>query len=193
MRFHKHIYGIVCKARGLVNQLLRGTICRKRKFMTTLFISHIRPLMDFAAPLWNVGYLADMRSLERVQKSWVMQTEGMAGMQYEDCLKQLGVYSVYGRLLRCDLIKIWQAFHARNDVGLAGLLDVQTHGATRNNGFKLAIPRCRTELRRRFWSVRCVQRWNSLPSEVVQAETLECFKGRMEKYVGDSFYSTVGF
>ena len=117
----------------------------------------------------------------------------MGEMQYEDCLKQLGVYSVYGRLLRGDLIKIWQAFHANTEVGLVDLLDVQTHAATRTNGYKLAIPRCRTELCRRFWSVRCVQRWNSLPAEVVQAETLECFKGRLERQVGDLFYSTVGF
>ena len=148
--------------------------------------------MDFSARLWNVGYAGDLKSLERVQKSWVSQTEGMQEQQYGDCLKQLGLYSVYGRLLRGDLIKIWQVFHPTKEVGLVGLLDVQSHAATRSNGLKLAIPRCRTELRRRFWSVRCVQRWNSLPAEVVQAGTLECFKARLDRHVGDLFFTTVG-
>ena len=192
LRFHDHVAGVVRKSRGLVNQLLRGTICRKPKFMITLFISHIRPLMDFSARVWNVGYLGDLKSLERVQKGWVRQTEGMQEQQYENCLKQLGVYSVYGRLLRGDLIKIWQAFHTQADVGLMGLLDTQTHAATRGNGLKLAIPRCQTELKRRFWNVRCVQRWNSLPADVVQARTLECFKGRLDRHVGDLFFSTLG-
>ena len=112
LRFHAHIRSIANKSRSLVNQLLRGTVCRSRKFMITLFISHIRPLMDFSARLWNVGYLSDTRMLEKVQRSWIGQTQGMDGLQYEDCIKELGVYSVYGRLLRGDLIKIWQAFHS---------------------------------------------------------------------------------
>ena len=147
--------------------------------------------MDFSARVWNVGYLGDIRSLEQVQKCWVVQTEGMEGVDYENCLKQLGVYSVYGRLLRGDLIKIWQAFHPALDVGLAGLLDLQSHAATRSNGFKLAIPRCRTELRRRFWNVRCVQMWNGLPADVVQAESVDCFKRRLDQHVGDLFFSIV--
>ena len=108
--------------------------------MITLFISHIRPLMDFSARVWNVGYLGDMRMLEKVQRSWVGQIQGMEEVQYEDCIRRLGIYSVYGRLLRGDLIKIWQAFHSTSDVGLDGLLDVQAHSATRSNGYKLAIP-----------------------------------------------------
>ena len=192
LRFHSHIRGICNKSKNLVNQLLRGTVCRSRNFMITLFISHIRPLMDFSARLWNVGYLGDTRMLERVQRSWFGQIQGMDGMEYEDRIKQLGVYSVHGRLLRGDLIKIWQAFHPTSEVGLDGLIDVQSHRATRSNGYKLAIPRCRTELRKRFWSVRCVQRWNSLPAAVVQAETIETFKGRLDRHVGDLFYTTVG-
>ena len=193
LRFHQHINMVVNKARGLVSQLLRETVCRKRKFMVTLFISHIRPLMDFSARVWNVGYVGDVKTLERVQKSWVSQTEGMQDLQYGDCLRELGVFSVYGRLLRGDLIKIWQAFHAPSELGLVGLLDVQSHTATRSNGLKLAIPRCQTELRRRFWSVRCVNQWNSLPAEVVQAPTLECFKGRLDRHAGDLFFTTVGY
>ena len=192
LRFHLHVSKLVGKTKGLINQLLRGTVCRSRKFMVTLFIAHIRPLMDFSARLWNVGYLGDIRSLEQVQKSWMGQISGMEDEEYGECIKQLGVHSVYGRLLRGDLIKVWQTFHSPNDLGLKGLLDVQSHSATRTNGFKLAIPRCRTELRRRFWSVRCVQRWNSLPPEVVQARTVECFKRRLDNHVGDLFFSTVG-
>ena len=98
---------------------------------------------------------------------------------------------MYGRMLRGDLIKIWQVFHPKVDMGLDNLFDQHSHLATRSNGFKLAIPRCRTEIRRRFWSVRCVDRWNSLPAEVVQASNLESFKRRLDAHVGDLFFRTV--
>ena len=36
-------------------------------FMVSLFVSHIRPIMDFCSSVWNVGYLGDIRLLESVQ------------------------------------------------------------------------------------------------------------------------------
>ena len=115
----------------------------------------------------------------------------MRCIQNAERLQALKLFSICGRLLRGDLIKLWQAFHPGVEVGLRGLLDVQAHTATRSNGFKLAIPRCRTDLRRRFWSVRCVQHWNALPAEVVQATSLDSFKRRLDAQVGDLFYKTV--
>ena len=159
--------------------------------MVTLFVSHIRPLIDFGARLWNVGYLGDVRKLERIQRRWLMQTAGLGNASYGERLQTLRLFSVHGRLLRGDLIKIKQAFHPREDVGLRNLFDMHSHSATRSNGYKLAVPRCRSEVRRRFWSVRGVQRWNALPAEVVQATSLESFKRRLDACVGDVFYKTV--
>ena len=41
LRFHEHITVVVGKAGGLMNELLRSTVCRNRLFMVTLFVSHI--------------------------------------------------------------------------------------------------------------------------------------------------------
>ena len=120
-----------------------------------------------------------------------MEILGMEGSSYTECLETLKLFSVHGRLLRGDLIKIWQVLNPTIDVGVSSLLDRQAHVATRSNGFKLAVPRCRTELRRRFWSVRCVQSWNNLPPQVVQAASLESFKRRLDKHMGNIFFRTV--
>ena len=149
LRFHLHVGRVVRKTNGLLNQLLSGTVCRESGFMVTLFVSHIRPMMDFGARLWNMGYLGDVRKLERIQRRWIMQITGMADARYGERLQALRLFSVYGRLLRGDLIKIWQVFHPRIDLGLSNLFDLQSHAATRSNGFKLAIPRCRSEIRLR--------------------------------------------
>ena len=191
LKFHLHVGRVVRKTNGLLNQLLSGTVCRESGFMVTLFVSHIRPMMDFGARLWNVGFLGDLRKLERIQRRWLMQADGLGDAPYRDLLRTLRLFSVYGRMLRGDLIKIWQVFHPKVDVGLDNLFDQQFHLATRSNGYKLAIPRCRTEVRRRFWSVRCVERWNSLPAEVVQASNVGTFKHRLDAHVGDLFYRTV--
>ena len=192
LKFHEHVGIITRKAASLVNQLLRGTVCREPAFMLRLFVSHIRPLMDFASCLWNVGFLGDGHKLESVQRRWTREVSAMSGLNYQNRLKSLGLFSMRGRLLRSDLIKMWKAFHPIVDVGLVQLFERQSHGSTRSHGYKLSIPRCYSDVRRRFWSVRCVNIWNGLPADVVQADTVDTFKCRLDKYMGEKFYEVIG-
>ena len=90
--------------------------------MVTLFVSHIRPILDYCSTLWNLGYMNDVRRLEGVQRRWTKEVAGLGDLDYLARLRVLGLYSVYGRMFRADLIKIWKAFHADVDVGLQSRL-----------------------------------------------------------------------
>ena len=50
----------------------------------------------------------------------------------------------------------------------------------RGNGFKLEESRFRIDIRKKFFTLKVVRHWNRLPSEAVDALSVEAFKARLD-------------
>ena len=192
LKFHAHIRSTVKKAAGLANNLLKSTLCRSSDFMVTILKSHIRPILEFGSTVWNTGYLGDLRLLESVQRRWTKCIDGLVDLSHADRLKSLNLYSVQGRLLRADLIKYWKIFHNQSAISPSDLFTVSPITNTRGHRFKLAKPHINTECRHRFFSVRSIDHWNSLPDSVVGANTVEAFKLGLHLSLGDLLFAYTG-
>ena len=155
--------------------------------MKTVFISHIRPILDFCSSVWNLDYVMDVRSLESVQSKWTKKTDGFSLLPYHERLRRLSLFSVWGRLLDADLILAWKITHDLIP-SLSGILVPSTNTHTRGHQYKLAVRRTKTEARRRFFTNRVVTTWNNLPSEVVMSPSLQIFKSRLHEALGDLLF-----
>ena len=50
--------------------------------MTSLFIMHVRPILDYCSCVWNTGYSRDLKLLESVQRRWTKNAAGLESMNY---------------------------------------------------------------------------------------------------------------
>ena len=153
LKFHSHIRETAMKASGVGYGILKGTLCRSPEFMRAVFITHIRPILDYSSVVWNTGYVGDLRLLEGVQRRWTKEISGFRDLSYSERLFALKLYSIKGRLLRADLIMVYKILH-----GLCPDLDhlfvKSVNTVTRGHSLKLIIPRWETEVRARFFSIR---------------------------------------
>ena len=142
LKFHYHVASLVGRAGGIASALLTGTVNRSPSFMKSVFISHVRPLLEFSSPVWNVGFVGDSRHIETVQRRWTREVRGFRDLDYGSRLRRLDLYSAKGRRLRADLIMVWKILHGLCP-SLEHLLlrDVNRAYRTRGHSLKLFIPR----------------------------------------------------
>ena len=186
--FHLHTRSIACKASGLISSFLKSTLCRSQKFMISILKSHIRPLLEFASPVWFTGYNDDIRLLESVQRRWTKEIDGLRDLSYADRLEYLDLFSVQGRLVRADLILCWKIFQGQSSISPEMMFSLDTRPGNRGHRFKIYHPFAYTEARKRFFSIRCISMWNSLPDSVVASTSLTSFKSGLLRTQKDIFF-----
>ena len=189
LKFHDHIRRRVAVPRALTTNLLSSPLCREASFLLPLYRCYIRPQLEYGSQLWNLGYIGDLQLLERIQRRWTREVDGIGGLPYEERLRVLDLYSVEGRLLRADLILVWRIFSGRSALRLADVFEPSLHAATRGHSLKIQVRRCRLDIRRRFFSNRVVAAWNALSEDAVTASSINSFKSFLHRELADRLYS----
>ena len=92
----------------------------------------------------------------------------------------MGLYPLEFRRMRGDLTETCKIMKGIDKIEAGKLFPLAGETRTRHS-LKIRGCRFRTELRRNFFTQRVVNLWNSLPSEAVEATSLNVFKARIDK------------
>ena len=188
LKFHSHVSKKVAAVSNLTTNLFSCTLSRSPQFLMNIYRLHVRPILEYASPLWNVGYLGDVRKLERVQRRWTRMVVGMEELSYETRLERLGLFSLQGRMLRSDLILVYKILHNLCSIDVDEIFTFAVSNVTRGHPYKLFKPRSNTEQRKRFFSDRVVNTWNSLSYATVMANSVDGFKASLLLELGHRLY-----
>ena len=144
---------------------------------TILYKSLVRPILEYASPVWSPYLKKDIMRLEKVQRRATKLIPSLHNLSYSERLVKLGLPTLTYRRDRQDLV---QVFNILNSDPTTHLFTLDTDHRLRNNGRYIK----KTEhyngmIRQKFFTQRIINVWNKLPSYVVNARSLNTFKSSL--------------
>ena len=145
-----------------------------------MYTTYVRPILEYAAPAWSPYLVKDKTKLEKVQRFATRLVPELRGMSYEERLRELNLTSLEDRRVRGDMITTFKILKGIDRVDKDSLFN--TRGTrTRGHRWKLSAQMSHRDIRKNFFSVRVVDKWNALGSDVVEADSIHSFKCRYDR------------
>ena len=184
LTFDKHITEAIKKANTKLAMIKRTFVYLDRDLLTPLFTSLVRPLLEYGNIMWSPSLQHHIKSIEAVQHRATRLITGMANLPYEERLKMLKLPSLSYRRMRGDLVEVYKYCHGLYDVHrkpFTLMREANEDSITRDNGFKIYKEKSNLASRGNFFGNRVANAWNSLPTNIVQAPSLNSFKNLLDK------------
>ena len=179
-----HVAKAVSKANQILGLIRRTFTYIDIPLMKQLFISLVRPQLEYGNVIWHPTLRKDKDMIEAVQRRATKMIPGLAKLSYEERLRRMDLPSLEYRRIRGDAIETFKYLHGKYSVNTVTLLlRHEPKGmTTRGHSLKLQKRECHSNIRQNFFSFRVVNMWNSLPEEIVMADSVNCFKGRFDRW-----------
>ena len=162
--------------------IFRSFYSRKVEFMRQIFISLIRPHMDYCAQLWAPQEGPKLDKLEKIVYDFTKRVDGISHMSYENRLAHMRLQSAQRRYERYFII------YSRKCI--AGLvpnigLSIRRNNEARN-GIKLDVNITKEMSNKRRFSlpIRGPELFNMMPAHITDPNiSQEVFKQRLDEYL----------
>ena len=173
------------KARIVLGQITRAFTFRDRHIFVRLYKQYIRPHLEFAVPVWSPWTQGDIELLEKIQIRMVGMVSGLKGRNYQEKLKELGLQTLETRRRRFDMIQTFKILKGFDRVDSSTWFETvgnEPPRRTRQSAYHLNLVRrqAKTEIRSNFFSIRVIEPWNRLPTELKESKTIKSFKDGLD-------------
>ena len=171
------------KGNQKLGMIKRTFACKDKKIMIKLYKSIVRPSLDYCVPAWRPHLRKDIDKLEKVQRRATRMITECKGKGYEERLKSVGLTTLETRRERADMLEVFKIMK-----GLEGLREGDFFKRDTNRGrghsLKLYKKRVNLDVAKYSFGNRVCSSWNNLTENIVTSQSINIFKGRLDKYLG---------
>ena len=132
----------------------------------TLYVSLVRPHLEYASEIWNPHLIRDIQVLEKVQKCATKLVPDLRQLTYSKRLVALNLPSLLYRRRRMDMITVFKIVHGLEGVPFDNLFTFHNN-ITRGNGYKLFKHFLLSECSKIIsFMQRIIDDWNQLATDI---------------------------
>ena len=149
----------------------------------TLYTAYVRPILEYGVAAAFPCTVSEEQNLERVQRLATRLVPELSDMPYPERCEHMQLYSLTYRRMRGDMILLFRVLCKGDLPDLRQLFTMSTSTTTRKHRFSLSIQRTDKLPHVYRLSRRATGTWNSLPPNVVEANSLDVFKQRLDYHM----------
>jgi ribonucleases P/MRP protein subunit RPP40 len=172
----------VKKANAVLGMIKRTIKNKTKNNILRLYKTLVRPRLEYCVQVWSPYYIKDIILVEKVQRRALKMIKGFKELSYEERLGRCKLDSLEKRRVRGDLIETFKMVKGFSGLKAETLFAGSSTKYLRGNNFKLFKHSCRLDQRKYFFSHRIVDIWNKLPNNVIEANSINEFKSRLDKF-----------
>ena len=184
LSWSNHIDIIVKKAYKKLGLLKKLKFTVSRDILAQMYVSFIRPQLEYAVEVWSGCTQFDMDKLEKVQLYAARIVSGLSVIASRNSL-----YLETGwepLITRRDRLKLSTMFKIHNNLVPSYLKDITpgirnvTSNYNTRNSSNYSLPRCRLEAFNKSFFPDTIRKWNSLNNNTKEATSLNIFKKSLQ-------------
>ena len=183
LKFSKHIKNIAARANRMIGLIKISFECLNKKMFQNLYLSLVRPLLEYCVQAWSPYQSGDITLLENVQRRATRIVSGTTGMSYQQRLNYLELPSLEERRTRGDMILTYRLLSGEEGIDYRKFfkLSDEHYVLREQHSKKLARKTNLLAVRYNFFSQRVINKWNKLSEYEVSAPCTSEFKRRYDE------------
>ena len=183
LKFSQQCKDAAGKANRMLGFINRNFSFKNKDVILPLYTSLVRPHLEYAVQFWSPHHAKDIAKLEAVQRRATKMITSLRNKSYEERLAQLNLFSLEKRRLRGKLIECFKILKGFTNVDASKMFSIDNTSRTRTNGLKLRCKQVQLDCTKFFFTNDVVREWNKLPPSVVQCNTINSFKNKLDHHL----------
>jgi ribonuclease P/MRP protein subunit RPP40 len=175
VKWSTHANNCASKANKMLGWMKSSFMCRDENLWKKLYMTYIRPHLEFAAPAWNVYQKQDIDCIERIQRRATKVSHNLKHLKYEERLATLGLTTLEARRTRGDYNQPYKIVTERDSVNWHTKPRIaEAAYGHRPRMFRQYVNNCAA--RHNFFTNRVANKWNSLTDATANSTSVNMFK-----------------